>query len=585
MNKPAFDPNQPFEAVKPPFDPNQTFEAVDDTSQLGQDFADANKMDRMDALETGIQQGVGLGFTPVIAGMGAGVGSALGEFQRGDIPNEGLSDKLSRIAGGYKSGFLEGKHDRVNLEKQAQEERPGYALGGQVVGNVITSPLIAAKGLMGALKLGGIQGVGNASSNSENAKDAGLKFVEGLGTGAFSYGAGKVLEKGAKVVGPAIGKAIKSAGGKISDKIGNAATKIGSTLTGVSEGDIKTYAKGAKEISQMAKAADGSISEAADQIRQKFSDSISATRSNLNAEITNALKTSDKVVEVNGILSALASQKSKLNVKLYTKEVAQIDDLIEKVGSLAENGKVRVADAHDIKTFLQDRASSAYGFSSDPASLGAEAAKAAKSGAAIVRRLVNTAEPQIASANNKLSELHNIIDDMNKNVLNVGKPEAALLAAGSGGNVRNADSLAALGKATGSDMIGYAQKLSAMRTFNNPQILPTDTTGKAVARMMTGAGAGTLIGGPIGSLIGAAATSPMALKKAIDTGVFSKNVIDKVMGKSVAMTEQGLGEVVKYINTPQGKSLLNQVLNEQNIARVATNPIERRMQRISEQQK
>lgn len=549
-------------------------------SNIKADMEDASKMSRMDAAKIGLERGATLGFRPAVAGAGAGLGSLIGNLQQ-DVKGEGLADRLKRAFSSVPGAYEEGRKGAIAEENQARTDRPGYAMAGDIAGNILTAPLVPLKGVKAAAALGAAQGAGRAISEGEDLTDAAGKFGEGVGYGLAGYGAGKAIGAAGNAAAPYVKAGLNKVGSVVSEKTGNAATKIASTLTGVSEGDIKTYAKNAKEIVAMSKSSAGNVAEAADQVRQKFSDSINQTRSKLNSKISTALKSSNQSVDAAPILDALATQKGKINPKLYTKEIGQIDDLIEKVGSLAENGKLKVSDAHDVKMFLQDRASSAYGFSSDPASLGAEAARAAKSGAAVARKLVNEAEPAVASANNQLAKLHDITDDLNRNILNVGKPESALLAAGSGGNARNATGLVELGKATGTDMLGEAQKLSAMRTFGNPQLLPVDSTGKAVARMATGAGVGTLVGGPVGTLMGSALTSPMALKAAIDTGRISGEVISKVLGKPLEMTERGLTEALRSLNTPQGLAVLSQVAGQQ---RPGENALSRRMERIATEQ-
>lgn len=543
-------------------------------SDISQQMDDASKMSRGKAALIGAQQGVSLGFRPVLSGASAGLGSIIGNFEQ-NVPGEGIAGKLQRIAAGVPKAYEEGRSDAITEEAQAEKDRPGYNIAGKLGGTLLTAPMAAFNTAKGALALGGVQGAGKALSEEQSLPDAAKTIGTDAGLSLLTLGAMKGLQR----AGPTIKDALGNAASTVGDKIGSGAAKIGSALTGVSEGDIKTYSKYANEISQMAKASDGNVSEAADQVRQEFTKSLNSTRANLNQQISGALASSDKSVEVQPIIEALSSQKSKINPVLYDKEVGQIDGLIQKVGSLAKDGKVSVSDAHDIKAFLQDRASSAYGRPGDPASLGTEAAKAAKSGAAIARKLVNTAEPAVASANNQLSKLHDILDDMNHNILNEGKPEAALLAAGSGGNQRNASALQELGQATGTDMLGQAQKLSAMRSFSNPQLLPVDSTGKAFARMATGAGAGTLFGGPVGALVGGALTSPAALKLAINSGRISKSAIDAVMGRSMNMTQDGLQEAVKYLNTPQGMAALSRVAIQQ----TPSSPIERRLERISTQ--
>ena len=133
---------------------------------------------------------------------------------------------------------------------------------------------------------------------------------------------------------------------------------------------------------------------------------------------------------------------------------------------------------------------------------------------------------KIAEANNSLAKLHNIDDLMNSNLIAPGKPEAALLSAGSGTNLRNANALKSLGEMTGKDMKGDAEKLAAMKFFTNPSLTPVDTTGKAAGRMglggLAGAGLGHMTGIPgaeiIGATAGASTASPAAMKSIINAG-------------------------------------------------------------------
>lgn len=517
------------------------------SSGIKNELPDANKMSSGDSALIGLQRGTSFGFRPAIAGAGAGLGALIGNLQT-DQPNESLADKIKRSMSAIPGSYEDARKGAIAEESKSMKDHPAITMGADLAGNVLTAPLVAAKGLSGALALGAIQGTGRAVSEGEDLQDAAGKFAQGVGYGAAGFGIAKGLEKGAQAVAPLIKDASQGVGDFVSDTTKNAIAKLGSKFTPstMTEQDIKTYMNKADEISKLAKSSAGSSVEAADQLRNSYTKGIDATRAQLNGQISQALQNSDKSVDAKPILEALASQGQKLNQKLYPKESAQITDLMEKVQSLSEDGKLSVSDAHDVKSFLQDKASSAYRSPGDPASLGTEAAKAAKSGAAVARKLVNTAEPDVANANNQLSKLYGILDKMNKNLITAEKPDAALIAAGSGGNPRNAKMLSQLGDATGVDMIGGAQNLSAMKAFSNANLFPVmNTTG--------------------------------ALKLALDTGRVSKNVLSTIMGKPIEMTESGLGKVVNFINTPQGQAVFNQVLNQQ---KVADGPIQRRMQKI-----
>lgn len=402
---------------------------------------------------------------------------------------------------------------------------------GYIKGALNTLPVVGTIG-GGALGLAGgpatvVGGAGLGAAAGEALKNIGEKFIldedktrediyagpaKAAIEGATAEMGGQVMGAGAKALAevPAVKAGIS--------KVGSGLAKVGETFSGVSKNDIQTYAKHADEIKSMASASDNSVAEAADQLRSKFQDGIKVKRAELNEQISSALSSSEKRIPINPIADALNSAKSKINSKLYPEQIDQIDGLIQKIKSLSDKkGTVSVVDAHDIKRFLQDEASSAY---RNPGvfSLGTESAKAAKSGAAVARTMVDRAEPQVAASNSILSKLHDIEDNMNLNMIREGKPEASLLSAGTGGNQRNAKMLEELGALTDQDMVGDAQKLSAMRSFGSPKLLAQDMNGKAIARMAIPGALGNMAGGPLLGAAGALASSPMGVKVAVDSG-------------------------------------------------------------------
>jgi hypothetical protein len=361
-------------------------------------------------------------------------------------------------------------------------------------------------------------------------------------------------EAASQSIGPALqaasqtkaGQAVGGLLSKIGDKIGSGAAKVGEMFTGVPEQEIKTYAKNADEIKAMAANSNNDTHEAANQMREKFEKSIQGTKNQMNNKIQSTLEASDKTVDPTKITDALEKFKGTIDKDLYPEQVSQVQDLLDKVSTKIKNGQMSVQDANNVKRFLQDKASSAYRSPGQTGSLGTESANAAKNAAATTRKIVNDAEPSIAAANSKLAELHDIQDNMNMNLISSGKPEAALLSAGNGGNARNVSALKQLGESTGIDMLSDAQKLSAMRTFGSPKLMPADSTGKAVGRMGLGAGLGYLVGHAPGLVIGSALTSPAALRTAIDAGQMGGGLL-----KQVLQSPQGQRLLIQsYINKP-----------------------------------
>lgn len=189
---------------------------------------------------------------------------------------------------------------------------------------------------------------------------------------------------------------------------------------------------------------------------------------------------------------------------------------------------VGATDLNRIKQMLQDVAEKSYASPGEIFSYAGPAAHAAKSGAAEARGLLSKEFPAIAKANEKLSRLHEWEDLHNANLIAAGKPEAALLSAGTGGNPRNVKALRELGELVDMDMLGEAQKLAAMRTFGSPKLMPADLTGKSMARLTVGGGLGYLMGDETGAAAGLALTSPMALRGLIDAGRMAGQMAGRV---------------------------------------------------------
>lgn len=422
-------------------------------------------------------------------------------------------DKTIPLIGGTGRGYLKGALNTLPTAGM---------LGGGAVG-AAAGPI----GAVGGAGLGSVAGealkrVGEKYLLNENPKSR-EEYYSGLGKAGLE---GATSEMGGQSIGAA-GKMLaeSKAGQYVGEKIGKIGSKIGEAFTGVPEKEIETYAKNADEIKAMAKASDNSTAEAADQMRDKFSKSIKQTRQGLSNQIDPILRNSEKRVDASPIINALQESKAKIDPDFYPEQVKQVDDLIKTIGKKVDDGTMTVFDAHQVKQLLQEKASSAYSKPGDIFSIGTEAANAAKAGAAESRKIVNKAEPVIAKVNDQLSHLHDIEDLMNSNLISSGKPEAALMAAGSGGNARNAKVLSDLGKMTNTDMLSDAQKLAAMRTFGSPKLMAADTTGKAAGRMGLAAGLGFLAGGPTGAVGAAAITSPAALRTAIDAGQITKGML------------------------------------------------------------
>jgi hypothetical protein len=450
---------------------------------------------------------------------------------------------------------------------------PGGTAGGYARGALKTLPT-AGMLVGGALGLGGgpvgaVAGAGAGAALGKSAENLGEGLL-GDNVSRSDLYAGPALEgirgAGGEAGGQLAGKALGAAAQlpvvqKTMSGIRNAAGKVGELLSGVPQKEIETYAKNADAVKDMAKASDSDTYEASKAVREKINSDIQATKDQLNTQISSALKGSDKQIPVQPIIDSLEKGKAGINPKLYPEQIDQISELQSKVASLAKDGNISADEAHQVKQFLQSKADSAYQKTGQVFSLGSESAKVAKSGAATARSLVNEAEPAVASANNQLSELHDIEESMNSNMLRNDKSEAPLLGAGSGGNPRNADALERLGKFTGTDVAGEADKLAAMRTFGSPKLMAQGTTGKVVGHAIAGAGLGYLIDGQKGAVIGGLFSSPAALKVAIDSGLITKE----------ALSNPGVMSMISKAAQNWGGSKLSDMSKQDN-AMPATSP-------------
>ena len=178
-----------------------------------------------------------------------------------------------------------------------------------------------------------ILGEEGPKTSGEYLKELGKSGILGIMQEMGGQAATKALEVAAST--PIVKKGISAVGEK--------ATKIAHTLTGLSENEIKTYAKHADEIEKMAKSSDSNVSTAADEIRRNYFKDIDVTRKSMNNKITKALQNSAETIDATPIISKFADEAAKVNQKLYPDQVKQIQDLIKKtksLGTMDKSGKL-----------------------------------------------------------------------------------------------------------------------------------------------------------------------------------------------------------------------------------------------------
>ena len=366
------------------------------------------------------------------------------------------------------------------------------------------------------------------------------------GVGAAGKAAARVLPTAVTEIG---GAAARGVGGAVK----SGALKVGTALTGIPEKEIESYVKYADDIDKMSKASHGDVGVAADNVRKQVYSNIMAKKQQLGQKISEALKSAspEKTIDIKDVIEHISSAKSKINPKLYPEKLADFDEILTKINSFTEGGKVSVPELNELKEFLQENAKSSYFKAGQMFGRSKEVANTAKQAAARARKSLNDLAPEIKDANNQLSQLHDIEGKLNKNLIAEGKPESSLVAVGAGGQGRNRAILNRLGKATDQDIVAEAEKLAAMKEFRSPGLLPIDPTGKAVARSGGAALIGGALGGIPGAVVGGLASSPLVTKGLLKTGMAGAKAIQSPL---LAPAAKGLIEGTKPLRgQPQAK--------------------------------
>lgn len=372
---------------------------------------------------------------------------------------------------------------------------------------------------------------------------------------------GQGIRLATKLADKALVKNAKSLAKGAGNLAGKAATEttafMGHTLSGVSKGDIRTYIKHLDDVNAMAKKYGEKVAFAADETRKRFAADIASKRKELSAQISQSLAEASpkKNLVIKEVKEELEKHRARLNPHYQADDIAQIDELLKTVKDANKFGKASVAGLFDLKEFLQERARGSYQKSGQIFQPGKKAQQAAKSAAAKARRILNEKSPEIAEANNKLTLLHRIEDDINPNVIAEGKPHEALLGAGAVPGSRQARNLERLDEIVGKDFSGKAQKLSSYARFGDPSALPVDTTGKSWTRLAFGQALGYLSGLPGGNAIAFALTSPATLKAAINTGAIAADSIKWAAGKGGKINDETIGRVWNALQGPDGHKI------------------------------
>lgn len=539
----------------------------DDLIKIASSKSGEPKTSTSEAALIGLQKGTTFGFRPALAGAAGAAGSFYENLKNISLPGEGLTDKFKRSFNSISPAYEDARKGAIAEQDQAQADHPLATAAGDIAGSALTIPFAAGNSLNSAAKLAALQGTGKAISEGKNYEDALNKLVEGTATGLAGYGLGKSLEAAAPYVGKALGV--------VGDKSRAGIAKLASALTGETEKNFSTLINEHDTVNKLIQEGGGDVSGMADKFREKLMGKIQKYRAENGAKIGAALDalSKEKEIESTPIIASLEKVKARISPNLKPEEVGQIDDLILRVKAEAgETGKLTPRELYNVQDFLGDRAKSSYQKAGQIFVPGKDAQLAAKYGAREAKITLDKLAPELRDANSNLFQLHRIEENINKNLIAPGKPEAALLAAGGATTGRNRKNLEVLGKTIGSDVVGDAEKLSAAAAFSNQSLLPKSFGGTtSTSRTGVGAGLGALIGGLPGAITAGAATSPVVWQKGIQGAGAVKALGSKLLNS------QALDAAGRVVGSQQG---LTAIGNEVSGARDSA--IRRRMQVIED---
>jgi hypothetical protein len=423
-------------------------------------------------------------------------------------------------------------------------------VGGSLVGGAAATPETLGAGTIP----GAVAGAAGGSALGEAAKNLGEQYILGQDkTRSDIYGnpvkgaiEGATNEMGGRLIGLGAGAAANSKPGQyLIDKVAQAGSKIGSTFTGIPQKVLETYASDPQGINQIAADANYSPQKMADGLREEINAHVQNTRKQLGQQLSDSFSNrAGQTVDSKPIIDALNSSKLQINAKLRPEEIDQVDDMISKVKSLSDgSGQLQLKDASDLKSWLQEQAQGSYSKNGQIFQNGSMAQKAAKVGGAMARRVVNTAAPEVAQANDTLSQLHDLEDTMNRNMLAEGKTGSSLYSAGSGENEANEMHLKELGDITGHDFLGAARKIAAAKQFGKAAVLPVDSTGKSLTRIGAAGALGYAVGHAPGAVIAEGIASPLGTKGLINAGSMASQAVQGTSKYAPSLIGKGLSNL------------------------------------------
>ncbi len=238
-----------------PADPLADF-SVDELKELaGEPATERTSLGK--AVLVGAQDAAAFGGRAALSGASESVGTGLGTFL--GLKGMPIKERLGFAFDEAKKAYTPGREKALEEVRQAEEDRPGATLAGNVAGIITTLPVALGKGVAGGMRAGAATGLLSSASEGRNAEDTfyhtaggaaaggilakgGEKLVEKLGSKALSSTAGR---QAFRALGPGAKAArVNMARGEVEH--------IGRTMIdqGIINGRPKGYEKIVKEVTE-----------------------------------------------------------------------------------------------------------------------------------------------------------------------------------------------------------------------------------------------------------------------------------------------------------------------------------------------
>lgn len=490
------------------------------------------------------------GLTLDLTGAAAGAGAAAGTlYETGDYSKA-------------KEAFFEGRGEQLAKEKKAQERLGGMGtaieIGASIPTWVLAPGLKTLKGVRGGMTAGAVGGLTAGASQAESAED----LLRGTVLGATVGGAAGAAPLLAKKAGQtATGKAVKEVTSKALEKtkqgFRRAFIKAGEAATGIPEKDIETFIFRNKKVMSLIddfKATDDLGQSVVDDAKLEMLDALSKKRQELNADLLERLKLSEalmppgefiarnnRFIELNPLLDEIRKLTLKIDVETNPELQRLVQQkIIDPLKSVIGQGLMRRGSAKVSPVQLQNLKMRFQG-EADDLFRAAARGEFFLPGSMTKKQYLNIANtarkaaddllvkyvPEVRGINQQLQKLHQLQDAAKPLLKEQSKVGRFVSLARN--RKKEREVIQQLDKELGTNYMEVFEEVSAAQSFLDPGLTTRDITGKGLERTVKTAsvlgGGGLLLGATndpdlqaLGT-IAAIATSPLALKKAIQGGL------------------------------------------------------------------